>query len=217
MIKSKKIVAIIPARGGSKSLPKKNIKPLCGKPLILWSIEAAKESKYIDRVVVSTEDKEIGGIAERGGAEVLWRPRELASDTATTVSVLQHALENIPLDIIVLLQPTSPIRINNLIDRAIERFLESEADTLATGFIRHDYQWGTFNNLPRQQLKGWFYDDGNIYIHKPDYLKQGKWFGQKREQMVIDKYYNFEIDEEVNFFIIENLMKNYIKNKIKNK
>jgi len=217
MIKNKKIVAIIPARGGSKDLPKKNIKPLCGKPLILWSVEVAKESKYIDRIVVSTEDKEIGEIAKQGGAEVLWRPRELASDTATTVSVLQHAIENIPLDIIVLLQPTSPIRINNLIDRAIERFLEKGADTLATGSMRHDYQWGIFNNLPRQQLKDWFYDDGNIYIHKPDYLKQGKWFGQKREQMVIDRYYNFEIDDEIDFFIIEALVKGYTKNKIKNK
>ena len=207
MIKNKKIVAIIPARGESKGVPKKNIKPLCGKPLILWSIEAAKESKYIDRIVVSTEDKEIGEIAQQGGAEVLWRPHELASDTATTVSVLQHTLENIPLDIIVLLQPTSPIRINNLIDRAIERFLENEADTLATGFIRHDYQWGIFNNLPRQQLKGWFYDDGNIYIHKPDYLKQGKWFGQKREQMVVDRYYNFEIDDEFDFWLNEQILK----------
>ncbi len=217
MIKDKKIIAIIPARGGSKGVPRKNIKPICGRPLIAWSIEAAKESKYINRVIVSTEDKEIAEIAKQEGAEILWRPQELASDTATTVSVLQHAIENIPLDIIVLLQPTSPIRINNLVDRAIRRFLDNRVDSLATGFITHEYEWPSANSgIPRQKLAGWFYDDGNIYIHKAAHLMEGKWFGKRREKMIIDKYYNFEIDDEIDFFIIEALMKDYLK-KIKTK
>ncbi len=215
MKNNQKITAVIPARGGSKGIPRKNIKIFCGKPLTVWSIEAAKESKYIDRIIVSTEDKEIGEIAKKAGAEVLWRPKELASDTATTISVLQHAIENISSDIIVLLQPTSPIRVDNLIDRAIERFFKSGADTLATGCLRHDYQWGLFNNVPRQQLKDWFYDDGNVYIHKPDYLKQGKWFGKKLEQMAVDRHYNFEIDDELDFFITESIMKIILKNKNK--
>lgn len=206
-----RITAIIPARGGSKGLPRKNIKTLCGKPLITWSIEAAKESEYINRIIVSTEDIEIAKIADKEGVEILWRPEKLATDTATTISVLQHVLKKIEADIVVLLQPTSPIRINNLIDRAIKRFLDSGADSLATGFICHDYQWGMFNNLPRQQLKGWFYDDGNVYVHKAAHLKEGKWFGEKREKMIIDRYYNFEIDDEIDFLIVETLMKKYLK------
>ncbi len=212
MIQGKKVLALIPARGGSKGVPRKNIKPICGKPLINWSIEAAKGCKYIDSVVVSTEDKEIAKIAQNAGAEILWRPENLAADMVPMAPVLQHAAEHIPADIVVLLQPTSPIRTNNLIDRAIERFIESGADTLATGFISHEYEWPSANSyMPRQGLAGWFYDDGNVYVHKADYLKKGKSFGQKTEKMIIDKVYNFEIDDEIDFFTIESLMENYLK------
>lgn len=206
MFNNKKIVAIIPARGGSKGIPRKNIKKICGRPLIYWSIKAAQKSRYIDRVIVSTEDKEIADIARRFGAEVLPRPRILARNNATTVSVLKHALTKVETDVIVLLQPTSPIRIKNLIGRAIERFFQSGADTLATGFITHQYEWGTVNNVPRQKLTGWFYDDGNVYVHKTNYLKNDNWYGKKLEKMVIDKYYNFEIDSAVDFLVVEALM-----------
>lgn len=212
MINDKKVIAVIPARGGSKGIWRKNIKILLGRPLLFWSIKAAKESKHVDRIIVSTEDSEIAAISRRFGAEVLPRPKNLATDTATTISVLKHVIEKIPeTDVIVLLQPTSPVRTGNLIDKALERFVKSKADTLATGYICRDYEWGTMNNLPRQKLKGWFYDDGNVYIHKKDYLKKGKWYGKKREKMIIDKIYNFEIDDEIDFFIIKSLMKNYLK------
>lgn len=209
---NKKIVAIIPARGGSKGVPRKNIKPICGRPLIAWSIEAAKKSKYIDRVIVSTEDREIAEVAKQEGAEILWRPKKLATDAVPMAPVFHHAVQNISADIIILLQPTSPIRINNLIDRAIERFLDSGADSLATGFITHAYKWPSSNSdTPRQKLAGWFYDDGNIYIEKVDHLKKKKRFGKKIEKMIIDRYYNFEIDDEIDFFIVEALMKDYLK------
>ncbi|MFH1894579.1 MAG: acylneuraminate cytidylyltransferase family protein [Patescibacteria group bacterium] len=212
MINNKKVIAIIPARGGSKGIPRKNIKVLLGKPLLFWSIKAAKESKYVDRIIVSTEDSEIAEVSRCFGAEVLSRPKNLAADTATTISVLKHVIEKIPeADIVVLLQPTSPVRTGGLIDKAIEKFIKSRADTLATGYICRDYEWGTVNNLPRQKLKGWFYDDGNIYIHRKDYLERGKWFGKKLEKMIIGKVYNFEIDDEIDFFIIEALMENYLK------
>lgn len=212
MDRGQKIVAVIPARGGSKGIPKKNIKILCGKPLITWSIEAAKESRYIDEIVVSTENIEIAKVADCEGVEILWRPEKLATDTATTISVLQHVLEKIEADIVVLLQPTSPIRINNLIDKAIKRFLDSGADSLATGFISHMYGWdSSINNTPRQGLTGWFHDDGNVYVHKVAHLKEGKWFGDKREKMIIDKYYNLEIDDEIDFLITETLIKKYLK------
>ena len=211
MINNKKIIAIIPARGGSKGIPQKNIKIICQKPLLAWSILAAKKSKYIDRVIVSTDDKEISDISKKWGAEVLNRPKKYATDKATTIQVLQHAIKEIPdYDIIILLQPTSPLRTGKLIDKATEKFIKSKADTLATGYICKEYEWGTTNNTPRQKLKGWFYDDGNIYIHKPDYLKKGKWVGKKLERMLVDKIYNFEIDDEIDFFIVEKLMKKYL-------
>lgn len=217
MINNKQIIAIIPARGGSKNIPRKNIKIIAGKPLIVWSIEAAKNSKYIDRVIVSTEDKEIAEVSKDAGAEVLDRPEELATDTATTIAVMQHAIKNIKGDVFVLLQPTSPIRINNLIDKAIEKFIESGADTLATGRICKDYEWGTVNNIPRQKLTGWFYDDGNVYVHKPEHLKEGKWTGKKLGKMMIDQIYNYEIDSPLDFYIVECLMGRFLKEKKKSK
>jgi len=114
-------------------------------------------------------------------------------------------------DCLVVLQPTSPIRTNGLIDKAVERFLETNVDTLATGFISFQYEWTSVDNTPRQQLKGWFYDDGNIYIHKPYYLKEGKYWGEKRECMVINEYYNYEIDTECDWVILEALMR-YVNN-----
>ena len=204
------ILGIIPARGGRKGIKRKNLKKICGKPLIYWSIKAAKESKLLDRFIVSTEDSKIKAVAEGFGAEVLDRPKHLARDYSTTLSVLRHVLREIPgVDIVTLLQPTSPVRNNNLIDRCIKKFLKSKADTLATGFRSFQYEWGTTANTPRQKLSGWFYDDGNVYIHKAAVLKKGKWAGKKKLPMCIEKFYNHEIDDETDFFIVEKLMKEY--------
>ena len=105
------ILALIPARGGSKGVPRKNIRELCGKPLIAWSIEAAQKSKYIDRLVVSTEDEEIAEIARYYGAEVpFMRPPELSRDETSGMAPVLHALEQLPgYENILLLQPTSPL------------------------------------------------------------------------------------------------------------
>ena len=129
------ILGITPARGGSKGIPRKNIKVLSGKPLIAWTIEAAKESKKIDRYVVSTEDEEIAEISRKCGADVIARPQELATDETTTISVIQHAIEQIPCDVVVLLQATSPIRRPRLIDECVREFKDNDYDSLATGFI----------------------------------------------------------------------------------
>lgn len=211
MKNNKKILAVIPARGGSKGVPRKNIKLINGKPLLVWSVLAAKNSKYIDKIIVSTEDKEIAGIASAAGAEILDRPVRFATDGASNVQVLQHAISKLPeYEIVVLLQPTSPLRTGELIDKAVERFFQKQADTLATGYICKDYEWGTKNNIPRQKLKGWFYDDGNIYVHKLSHIKKGNWVGKKLERMIIDRFYNFEIDDMVDFCVVENLMKKYL-------
>ena len=201
-----KIIAIIPARGGSKGLLGKNIKPLLDKPLIAWTIEAAKKSKLLDRCIVSTEDREIAGIARRYGAEVVPRPLELATDGATTLSVLQDILKRIDTDIVVLLQCTSPVRDDGLIDYCIKRFLETDADSLATGFICKLYKWGTYSSQ-RQDLKGFFHDDGNVYVVKGELIKKGALWGKKMEKVLIDKDQNFEIDDEFDFWLNEQILK----------
>ena len=133
------ILGIIPARGGSKGIPRKNIRLLAGKPLVAYSIEAAVKSKYIDKVVVSTEDPEIAAVSKKFGAEIIERPLELAQDITKTAPVLLHAVDVLEClgykpDIVVLLQPTSPLRDEKTIDAVLEKFINSENDSIFTGF-----------------------------------------------------------------------------------
>lgn len=133
------ILAIIPARGGSKRTPRKNIKIIAGKPLIAHSIEAGLKSKLVNRVVVSTEDAEIAEVARAFGAEVIIRPDELAIDTAKTAPVMVQVVEQLELngyvpDIVVLLQPTSPTRDEKIIDAALTQLLNSDKDSIFGGF-----------------------------------------------------------------------------------
>ena len=197
------ILGVIPARGGSKRIHYKNLRMLAGKPLLQWTLEAARESKRLDRIVVSTEDAKIADFASTRGVEVLDRPAELATDDATTAQVLQHAVEALDPDIVVLLQPTSPIRFHGIIDRAIARFLRTGCDTLATGFTSYEYPWGTMGNIPQQKMAGFFYDDGNVYVHKAAHLREGKWWGEKRDGMVIEPWYNIELDTVNDFYMAE--------------
>lgn len=123
MINGKTVFALIPARGGSKGLPRKNLVLAGGKPLIAWSIEAAKQSKYVDRVILSSDDDEIISIAKKFGCDVPFvRPPELADDFASSYDVCVHAIETIDeeFDILVMLQPTSPLRISEDIDQCVE-------------------------------------------------------------------------------------------------
>lgn len=132
------IIAVIPARGGSKSIPLKNIKKFCGKPLIAWSILAAKESKYIDRVFVSTDNQRIAETAKRYEAEVIDRPEELAGDRVPTEPVVKHVYEwllkneNYKAQAIVLLMPPTPSRQPRHIDKAIEIFFEKNVDSVVS-------------------------------------------------------------------------------------
>ena len=132
MYHDKRILAIIPARGGSKGIPHKNITNLCGKPLIAYTIEAAKQSEYIDTVIVSTDDVDIQRISEEYGASVPFlRDAKIASDEATTISVIVDAVERLKekeqiFDAVVLLQPTSPLRTTEEIDVAIDVFFQNE-------------------------------------------------------------------------------------------
>jgi len=199
------ILAVIPARGGSKGVPRKNIREIAGKPLIAWTIEAAKRSALIDRLVVSTEDAEIAGIARKYGAEVIDRPSELAGDGASTLSVLQHSLSLIKADVVILLEPTSPVRDQGIIDACIEKFLQSGADNLATGMICTFTEYGT-SSRRRQDLKGFFYNVGVCYVIKADLIKQGKLFGEKIEKLIVGKEQTLEIDDEFDFWMVEQIL-----------
>lgn len=129
----KKYLAVIPARGGSKRLPRKNVLPLAGKPLISWTIEAALASKKIDTVVVSSDDKETLDISAKFNCQLINRPAELSQDTSTSFDVIQHTIKNIDEhEYIVLLQPTSPLRRGHQIDEAIELLEEKNADAIVS-------------------------------------------------------------------------------------
>jgi CMP-N-acetylneuraminic acid synthetase len=200
------ILGVTPARGGSKGVPRKNVRPLDGRPLIAWTIEAARASRLIDRYVVSTEDAEIAAVARDLGAEVIDRPPELATDAASTVAVLQHVLTRIDAGTVVLLQATSPIRDPGLIDRCIEQFFEARADSLATGFMCTFRPYGE-NALRRQDIGGFFYDDGNVYVIRADLIRAGDRYGSRREQVMIDREQNVEIDDQFDFWVAEQVLK----------
>lgn len=200
------IIGIIPGRGESKGIPRKNIREIAGKPLIAWTIEAAKESKLLDDFYVSTEDKQIAEISRRYGAKIIDRPEKLATDDADMMDVLKHAINVTKADVIVLLQPTSPVKDKGLIDMCIKRFIDKKADNLATGFICNLYEYGTYSEN-RQDLKGFFHDDGNVYVLKADLIKQKKRVGKVSEHVLISREQNFEIDEEFDFWLNEQILK----------
>ena len=200
------IIGLIPARGGSKGVPNKNIKTICGKPLIVWTIEKAKRSRLLDKVIVSTDSDAIAEIAQKAGAEILKRPDYLATDTASTQDVMVHALQSFPAETLVLLQPTSPCRSEGLIDECILEFQERDYDSLATGWICDYKEYGK-NTLPRQQINGFFYDDGNVYVIKAENILKGDRYGIRIGHKIISRYENAEIDDEYDFWLLEQILK----------
>ena len=205
------LLGVIPARGGSKGIPKKNLMLIAGKPLIYWSIQAALESSLLPHFVVSTEDAEISAASRSMGAEVLIRPNYLATDSATTMAVLQHAVEEKPeVDAVLLMQPTSPIRNFNLVDQVVELYYKhkSTVDSVATGFFCRYWEWGSQeNNLPRQVNPGYFYDDGNLYILRREDILAGKWCGAQKLRIATDTIYHYEIDDCIEAIAAEAVMK----------
>lgn len=187
MYKNQRILAIIPARGGSKGIPNKNIIDLCGKPLIAYSIEAGLSSQYIDDVIVSTDSEKIRKVAcEYGAAVPFLRPAELASDTAKTIDGMLYTIQELEkqghcYDCVVLLQPTQPIRKNGMIDQAISTLLESRADSLVSVtpvsehpiLMRTITKEGTLQSLlsvsstvRRQDFPAVYRVNGSIYVNR---------------------------------------------------
>ena len=222
---NKTFLAIIPARGGSKRLPRKNILDLCGKPLISWSIEAALKSKYISKVVVSSDDEEILNISSNFGADIIKRPYELANDTATTFDTVKHTIDNFKnYDYIVLLQPTSPLRNEKHIDEAIELLEEKQADAIVSVCeMDHSPLWS--NTLPEdgnmrgflreeilnkrsQDLEKYYRLNGAVYICKTDKLLENKSFFLKDNifAYIMDRKSSIDIDEEIDFLFAKRVI-----------
>lgn len=225
MYKNKKIIAIIPARGGSKGIPGKNIKDLNGKPLIAWTIKQVKESRYVDETYVSTDDIEISSISEKRGAKIINRPKSISGDTASTESALLHASAelNDDYDIMLLLQCTSPLRYASQIDEAIEKMINEQRDSLLTGYVNDSFYWDNdgnplnynFDSRPRRQDKDWeFVENGSFYLTKKKILlKRKNRLGGKVSQYIMPKWMSFEIDEPFDFELIKILMeKKYLNN-----
>jgi N-acylneuraminate cytidylyltransferase len=221
------IIAIIPARGGSKRIPHKNLFPLAGKPLIVHSIEQAKQSKLVNRVIVSTDDDEIANVSRQYGAEVILRPEELSTDTASSESVLIHVLEYLEKnesfypDILVFIQCTSPLRRMSDIDNAIGAFLEQKADSLFTGYVFNKFIWDLSNGKlfslnfdckkPRwreQDFPLQLQENGSIYVIKPWVLKELKnRFGGKIAFFEMDYLDSFQIDSYEDIELLECIMR----------
>jgi len=225
MYKEKTFLAIIPARGGSKRLPRKNVLDLAGRPLISWSIEAGFKSKYIDKVIVSSDDDKILSISKKYEADTILRPEELANDTATTFDAIKHTIENCEqYDYIVLLQATSPLRDEKHIDEAIELLESKDADAVVSVCeMDHSPLWS--NTLDDSlSMKGFLKDEvlhkrsqdlekyyrlnGAIYICKTEKLLEEENFFLKDNIFAyeMDRKSSIDIDEEIDFKIAEVLM-----------
>jgi N-acylneuraminate cytidylyltransferase len=178
---------------------------VCGKPLLAWTIEAALASRLLNDYVVSTEDIEIAAVAKACGARTALRPAALASDETSTLAVLQHVLTQIETDVVVVLQATCPIRSAGLIDRCIERFLTEDADSLATGFVCKYVEYGR-NDLRRQDIPGFFYDDGNVYVIRADLVRIGDRYGRKIAHFQTNRAENVDIDEEFDLWMADKIL-----------
>ena len=219
-----RVVAIIPARGGSKGLPRKNLRLLAGKPLIAWSIEAALRSPLIDRVIVSTEDEEIARVARMHGAEVPFtRPADLASDLAATEPVLQHAVawlereEGYVVDVVVFLQPTDVFRTRAMVDGVVRRLLDDPAlDSCFAAYATHKNFWrrraGALERLapditygPRQRREHLFREDTGLALAtRAAVVRGGRRLGERVDLLPVhDEVTAIDIHDDFTFWLAE--------------
>lgn len=225
------ILAVIPARGGSKGIPKKNIKLMAGKPLITYSIESAIKSAYINKIIVSTDDIEIEDVAINSGVDVIKRPENLAKDDSPTIETVLHVLKllkntSYKPDLIILLQPTSPLRTEEDIDKSIEIFTNNDCKSvISVCEIEHSPYWSfkTENNClkplfeeyfeyRRQELPKVFVPNGAIFISSPETLKKFlNFFCDKTFPYLMPVERSVDIDTELDFKIAEFFIENQNK------
>jgi len=235
MINNKSVLAIIPARGGSKGLPRKNIKEFVGKPLIYWTIKAGLNSKYIDELMVTTDDSEIAKISSKYGAKVpFMRPEELASDKSPTFDCIKHTIEYYKenkgksFDIIICLEPTSPLRKKGDIDNMLEKLFNNEKEVdsiISIGEVSEhpsimkkiidDKYESFFNELKmttrRQDNSPAYFPYGVAYIAKSkSYLSEKTFYTKKSTYYLIERFQCYEIDDHYDFICNELIMKEKI-------
>ncbi|MDD4496920.1 MAG: acylneuraminate cytidylyltransferase family protein [Methanosarcinaceae archaeon] len=221
-----KIIAIIPARGGSKGIPRKNIQMLAGLPLIAHTIKEALQSQYVDTVVVSTEDQEIANISKRYGSEIVERPEKIAKDDSPTIDAILHVLRNYEAknkkyDVVVLLQPTSPLKSSFDIDTAIELFIRNDCDSLISVCetthtpywcynIKESYLNPIFDKESqkrRQDLPETYRPNGAIFIAYTEIIKNKKDFVTKKTiPYIMSIERSIDIDTEFDLLFANYLM-----------
>ena len=233
MIEGYKVLALVPARRGSKGLALKNIRPLQGKPLLAWPIEAARSSKYVDRVVVSTDDAVFAAIARAAGAATPFlRPAELANDTAPSIAFILHALDSLEAageryDYLAMLEPTSPLTEAEDIDAALETLIERRADAdaivgvtamvsahpafavrLDSNGLMQPYAAPSFGQLPRRQdIESLFSLDGSLYISTVAALRRELGFYHQRTlPYKTPRWKSLEVDDLLDFICIEAIL-----------
>lgn len=231
MINGKSLLAIIPARGGSKGLPGKNIMPLHGKPLIAWTIEAAQASAYIDEIVVSTDCKEIAQVAtDYGCPPPFLRPAELATDEATAFDVVKHALSffNDAYDYILLLQPTSPLRTASDIDNIVQLLQDAAASACVSMTEARDHPYLLysldsqnrakplidFENKPsrRQEYPSFYSLNGALYLAESKWFLRNKRFHDETSAIyIMPPERSVDIDSQLDFLLAELLLKETAK------
>ena len=222
------VLAVIPARGGSKSIPLKNIKELHGKPLLKYTIESAQRSASINRIVVSTDNFHIAKVAEECGIEVIMRPAELATDEAPTEWALLHVLDELKdrekydPDVVLTLEPTSPFRSPETIDRCVEIFMTTDADSVI-GVVETRSCYGRFTQgrfeflFPgqprrRQEREPLFRESSTIYGTRVEVLRRKRSvLGDKLYPLVISEDQAVDINTLFDFEIAEVLMKERLK------
>ncbi|MCH7674594.1 acylneuraminate cytidylyltransferase family protein [candidate division KSB1 bacterium] len=221
------VLAIIPARGGSKEIPRKNVRLLAGKPLISRTIKCAQLAESVNRIVVSTDDPEIADISKQNGAEIIWRPANISDDSSSSEMALLHSLEylqnqeNFQPEILVFLQCTSPLTLPEDIDGTVNVLLKANADSAFAATPFHYFLWthdkegnpvGINHDqkvrLLRQNREPQFLETGAVYSMRAEGFKkvQHRFFG-KIAIYVMPPDRCFEIDEPVDFIIAENLLK----------
>lgn len=223
------VIAIIPARGGSKRIHKKNLLRLAGRPLVAHSILHAKQSQYIRKVYVSTDDADIARVASEYGAEVIIRPPELATDTASSELALLHVLDELNKqgqpdpELVVFLQPTSPIRHPLDIDRAIETLREKNFDSVFSARRDHGLFWSQRNgeHVPmnydfknrkmEQQWEGQMRENGSIYVFRPEILRQhNSRMGGKIGIYEMELWHSFQLDSAEDLALFEWIISNKV-------
>ena len=231
MFKNKRVIAVITARGGSKGIPNKNLKSFSGKPLIFWTIKAARESKYIDTIVLSTDSPKIASVSKKYGVEAPFlRPEAISRDNSSSIDVLFHALKffehrNDNFDIVIQLQPTSPLRRSQDIDKALELLLKKKAKAVISinkAFVSplwtnilppngcmKDFLRPELINRNRQRLPEYFQLNGAVFLGFVEYVvRNNGFYGKHSYAYVMPRERSIDIDDILDFRLAEALLEN---------